>query len=666
MQLFNGLNMGMVKFYRLNFENNPETGNGNAEEINYSEKLNTINQKIDELKKEDTNTENDENAKKELNDILTNSFNVKFVESLDETQKITLKNSIKNVLEAHKNEENFQLEYKWLIDLAKALWVEWYESTEKLDRKLWINWDINDESIQLLEDWKTTDWKFYDKGKKVETPPEWVNTVIENINKQETTLKALLSNDSQYKDNEWLKKANRLLKNIQDIIKNPVDDNVKLLQQYIFDNLDDNMLDESNWNFKETFLKKNKYNESTKQFDWKFWETTLAWLNKVLEKTGKYIDSFKDQPNEWTEEEPFKNVKVKENFSIKWVSSVNAEDLIDGFDGLPDGATAEFKDGKWINIKNLYNDDKKSQEVTVILKIWDKTREITISAGLDAVNQQLLLQEKQNTVWTPERPTNPIDTTPYVDNQWNKYQVMGNSQTIAGRANLHWVTFYAAEAYTGTEPKNGEQWQTFETPANGDYECLMKMWDSVYKVKVDQNWNICPTAVNMMSNVPVVMENSASGKAYIENKLPDALKGKGITIWWDWEDYTISLPWWWKNLTVEPMTIDWKWIWSLTDSLAFLNLTNYLRNSWKMHDIEFKNDNPDLKLEWDELYVKVKRTRDVNWKKISLLKVSKDTFWLPNDEKLLKKYISYNNGEDWYDKRNKKKPNKYYKHVKLQ
>jgi hypothetical protein len=34
----------------------------------------------------------------------------------------------------------------------------------------------------------------------------------------------------------------------------------------------------------------------------------------------------------------------------------------------------------------------------------------------------------------------------------------------------------------------------------------------------------------MMSNVPVVMENNASGKAYIENKLPDALKGKGITI----------------------------------------------------------------------------------------------------------------------------------------
>jgi hypothetical protein len=112
MQLFNGLNMGMVKFYRLNFENNPETGNGNAEEINYSEKLNTINQKIDELKKEDTNTENDANAKKELNDILTNSFNVKFVESLNGAQKAMLKDSIKNVLDAHKDEENFQSEYK--------------------------------------------------------------------------------------------------------------------------------------------------------------------------------------------------------------------------------------------------------------------------------------------------------------------------------------------------------------------------------------------------------------------------------------------------------------------------------------------------------------------------------------------------------------------------
>ena len=85
-----------------------------------------------------------------------------------------------------------------------------------------------------------------------------------------------------------------------------------------------------------------------------------------------------------------------------------------------------------------------------------------------------------------------------------------------------------------------------------------------------------------------------------------------------------------------------------------------------MNDIEFKNDNPDLKLEWNDLYVRVKKTRNVEWKKIKWLKVNKDTFWLPNDEKLLKKYIKYNNGEDWEDDWDKKKPNKYYKHVKLQ
>jgi hypothetical protein len=76
MQLFNGLNMGMIKFYRLDFET-PETGNGKPEEVDYSEKLNTINQKINELKNEDQNTENDAaaNAAKEtLNSLIDTEF----------------------------------------------------------------------------------------------------------------------------------------------------------------------------------------------------------------------------------------------------------------------------------------------------------------------------------------------------------------------------------------------------------------------------------------------------------------------------------------------------------------------------------------------------------------------------------------------------------------
>ena len=656
MQLFNGLNMGILNYCKVNF--NVETdvkSNWIESNVNYESELQKVQQNVDVLK--DDSADNDNSAKEKLSTSLTDDFcswiNWYLEDKKDKKQKLTV--SLQAALQRYPNEASLQ---KLKNALGLDTQPEWEPS--KNIPKLDLQWELSG----VVNDGTVTPGRFY--SNLVENKPvdqSAIQGIDENLKLRETEENLwkqiektgeILGNN-KFKGNEDLVKLQTLLANINKVIVVNNESNVKILQKFISDNLD--------WEDKEVFDRKSKKGEN---FDWKFWVGTLAWLNKVLEKTWKYIDSFKNQPNEWAEDEPFKKVKVKENFSIKWVSSVNAEDLIDGFDGLPDGATAEFKDGKWINIKNLYNDGKKPQEVTVILKIWDKTREITISAGLDADNQQLSLQEKQNTVWTPERPTTPIDTTPYVDNQWNKYQVMGNSQTIAGRANLHWVTFYAAEAFTGTEPKNGEQWQTFETPANGDYECLMKMWDSVYKVKVDQNWNICPTAVNMMSNVPVVMENSASGKAYIENKLPDALKGKGITIWWDWEDYTISLPWWWKNLTVEPMTIDWKWIWSLTDSLAFLNLTNYLRNSWKMHDIEFKNDNPDLKLEWDELYVKVKRTRDVNWKKISLLKVSKDTFWLPNDEKLLKKYISYNNSEDWNDKWDKKKPNKYYKHVKLQ
>ena len=328
---------------------------------------------------------------------------------------------------------------------------------------------------------------------------------------------------------------------------------------------------------------------------------------------------------------------------------------------------------EWTEV-NFKDDGEKAKLNTV----WDDTEIkliVTTNGGSEEISVKVKVVENVTTTPTaPEAQATPIDTTPYEDNQGKKYQVMKNTQTIAGKANLRWVTFYTAEAFNGIEPESGQQWKTFETPANGDYECLMKMWDSVYKVKVDQNWNICPTAVNMMSNVPVVMEDSDSGKAYIENKLPDALKGKGITIWWNWEDYTISLPWWWKKLTIEPMTIDWYRLWdekkevrtSLTNSLAFLNFTNYLRNSWKMHDIEFKNDNPDLKLEWNDLYVRVKNTRDIEWKKVKWLKVGKDTFWLPNDEKLLKKYISYNDSKDWNEKWDKKKPNKYYKLVKLQ
>jgi hypothetical protein len=57
------------------------------------------------------------------------------------------------------------------------------------------------------------------------------------------------------------------LENIQKIIENPIESNVQLLQQYIFDNLDDDMKDENDEKLKKTFMDKNKYNKSTEKFD---------------------------------------------------------------------------------------------------------------------------------------------------------------------------------------------------------------------------------------------------------------------------------------------------------------------------------------------------------------------------------------------------------------
>ena len=611
------------------------------------------------------------------------NFNVT-QESLSDSDKKKLEEIVKQINELNdgENTNNDKIE-----NMSWVLTTEFSKRLSPETAKKLLDWIPSFSEEQEMPEWLQDLINFLEPiANKFSVSVNWALTndtwtFKSKIDQSEWDSKSKLDEFKEKRGNkerelfpEWQNITDERLKNIKEttdkinkIIEKPNEANTKILQKFIYENLDES--DKTEFEQKNCIGK--VYNDDN--FDWKFWISTLTYLDKVLQKIERYVNNVKEsitveeknKPSEWKEDEPFENVTVKENFSIKWVSSVNAKDLIDG---LPDGASAEFKDEKWINIEDLYKDDKKFQEVTVIVRIWDKTREITINAELDANNQLLILEEKQNTVWTPEKITTPIDTTPYVDNEGNKYQVMGNSQTIAGNANLHWVTFYTAAAFNGAEPGNGEQWQTFETPANGDYECLMKMWDSVYKVKVDQNWNLCPTAVNMMSNVPVVMENSTSGMAYIKNKLPDTLKGKGIKIRWDWEDYAISLPWWWKYLTIEPMAIDWKWIWNLTDSLAFLNLTNYLRNSWKMHDIEFKDDNPDLKLEWNDLYVRVKKTRDVNWKKVKLLKVNKDTFWLTSDEKLLKKYISYNNGEDWNNKNNKrdkKKPNKYYKRVKL-
>ena len=79
-----------------------------------------------------------------------------------------------------------------------------------------------------------------------------------------------------------------------------------------------------------------------------------------------------------------------------------------------------------------------------------------------------------------------------------------------------------------------------------------------------------------------------------------------------------------------------------------------------------------MKLIWNELYVRVNGKKNVgldeNWKEVRhwrWLKIQREEFGLTNDNEVLQRFIRYNNHEDWNDDWDRKRPNKYYKSVKL-
>jgi hypothetical protein len=45
--------------------------------------------------------------------------------------------------------------------------------------------------------------------------------------------------------------------------------------------------------------------------------------------------------------------------------------------------------------------------------------------------------------------------------------------------------------------------------------------------------------------------------------------------------------------------------------------------------------------------------------------INRASFWLPKDDGVLKRFIRYNNHEDWNDNWDAKKPNRYYTPIKL-
>ena len=276
---------------------------------------------------------------------------------------------------------------------------------------------------------------------------------------------------------------------------------------------------------------------------------------------------------------------------------------------------------------------------------------------------------------TPDAPRET--TTDPLNFEWGQHLVMWNSSDLADKLWL-WgrAVFYSADVQDPPIEAQDGKWSTEQVPNNGDYVCYLQidgLPDRTYQVKVDQNWNLCPVAINLSSKVSVEFENNKSCISYLYNKLPGVLRDKGVDISRRGSDYVIWL-WKWKYLTIEPMTIANKWVWKdLTENLAFLNFTNYLRNERTLQDVELYNDNSNLKLEWNDLYVRVNKnsnkTYEANWAIKEMWKrllVNKESFWLQDaSNESLSNYIRYNNHERWNKNWDNDEKNKYYRKVRI-
>lgn len=620
-----------------------------VESWDYSKQLVEIENKINDL--QDNSTENDQSAKEELNILLSNVFLDNFVSSLDDGKKRNLQSSIGEILNKHKNDENFSTEYKGLISLWKKLWIDLkifegdnrgLESFPKISRKWELEW------IEKWEDGKreTITWKL-ERNKPEEWkdgPEEWLRLyeTIEKIDVQLETVKNLLNNDKLKNDPDvkWLKK---LLETFQDVIWNTTRNNVKILQEFISNNLDGI--------YKEEFDRLSKKSNS---FDGLFWKGTLAWLNIVLEKTWKYINDMEEyiQNLEYNENyEKLKKIKAKENVKIKKWSIIDPKELLDWLDWLD-----------WVDLNIDYDNSSSfntgvsgKYTIEIIAKLWDAEHWVPVEVEVVDKVDEADVNSSLNT-------TDPLAIGD------NKYQVMENSNAIASNARLNWVIFYTVNMFQGEQPGEWKKWECAKPSPNWDYECYMKLRNGeLYKVKVDTDWNLCPLAIQISNKlnfkegsdakIQVLLSNIPSCMKYLYNKLPSAIQNPNeITIWWSstLNDYTLTS--YWRTLTIEPMTIAWDWIcknennpYYLSKSLAFLNLTNYIRSEWASNGKIDLDVNSELKIRW---------ARGKDGKK---LYIDKSAFWLDNaTPEELSRFKRYNNHEQWEDNWDKKWPNKVY------
>ncbi len=662
--------------------------------------VSNISQKIKSLADDvDGNPE----TQKQLNDALTDAA-INDLKKLDSSAIGDLKNSVLQVLENHGNQPWFEQSNAWFVKLAGAFWLQknddwkweekdnttWTDSTEDVEDKedaedvtkielpaSPLNWTLDWITSVEIKDWEPEDkiWEqnFYKwKGETLrinESSEEWKESALDTtkwvLQWQIDEIILIDVSKLSEEDKAKIEGLQNFLLSVKNVINNTTSDNVKKLQQYIFDNL--------NEQDKAEFWSRSRMKSG--DFDGKFWKGTLTWLDKVLEKTWKYIDEVSNTIKESKDQEDLQKLNaVKANPDISYIQWSWDANLKSWLSDLPEWAKVSFKDD---NEKAKLDT---SWEKVITLRVefnWQTREDIVVHVNVtDGSSPEQTLDIKQ-----PETQPISVDGKQYLpmENKPSRYP--------------EWAVFYSAKAYSpetsasegGSDSQTPEAQPKFAvetTEIDGDSIYYMKVGDNTYEVKIDkQTWTLCPVAKNIDSWKPVIFEGNNSCKSYLFKKMPQKLQDKSISISWNGKDYVMWLGWYNKKITIEPMTIAWLWLkWNMwerwatiTEGLAFLNLTNYLRNVWKYKDVEFRNDNPDLKMIWDKLYVRVNRRNNVslddNWNPVKnwkWLHINKEEFWLTSDTNLIKRFIKYNNHEDWNDNRDRKTPNKYYTTVKLQ
>ena len=613
MQLFNGLNMWILSSYKINNEeNHGENPSIETYENSKNEQLNKIKNEIKEL----TDGKNTDNDKIEIQWILTTEF-VNYLNS-NKDVAIALNDAVKKIDYNNLDDDN----KKAVDNLKKFLEPivnKSFSDTYKISEIKNIEPPSNNEKGEFAS------W--------VDKAPDWLDSAVKKLLDDIGTK---FSNYESILNGENNKDIKTTLEKVKMVLDNPVEKNVKFLQKVIYDNLDDGN--------KNKFLLENKnkknYNENDK-FDWKFWKHMVEWTQKWLNIIEDNLKRLKDAQDVISESE-------KNNLLWKVKPDIQADassDPKNWFNDLP----------KWTEVK--FKDDGEKQKLNTV---WDNT-EIKLIVTTNGVSEEISVKVKvvekvQATPTTPE--TTKTSTTPVwpleITRDGQDEQHLVATDNVAKKFNS---PLYCLGVWPEVNPEKNDKIDN-----SGDREYLMKINDGSYIVKLDQNGNLKPLAINYKSGVEVLLKDNPSCIAYLKNKV-QGLPGNPDIVWYPpMQDYIIKS--YNKALTIEPMILDGEWVSKdISQCLAFENLSNFLRWNWNIYDLEFKNNNPDLKLETDGLYVRVKKwaklrdgTKSGKWQKIYL-----EEFWIrPDDVEALKKFIKYNNHEDWNDNWDKKSKNKWY------